>query len=184
MSAKEEVLSLDDDTVDSKLSLMSRENESFTVDRKVAIMSELVKTMAEGDATETEIPLPNVKGVILKKVIDYMHAHFENPPKEIEKPLRSSNMSEVVSKWDAAFVEVPQETLFELILAANYMDIKPLLDLTCAKVASMIKGTHLFHLSSLRFGSAIPVLQPSLCLMMDNVFECTVRIATSISAPT
>ena len=30
--------------------------------------------------------------------------------------------------------------LFELILAANYMDIKMLLDLSCAKVASMIKG--------------------------------------------
>jgi hypothetical protein len=28
------------------------------------------------------------------------------------------------------------------VQAANYMDIKPLLDLTCAKVASMIKGTH------------------------------------------
>ena len=27
-----------------------------------------------------------------------------------------------------------------LLQAANYMDIKPLLDLTCAKVASMIKG--------------------------------------------
>jgi S-phase kinase-associated protein 1 len=33
-----------------------------------------------------------------------------------------------------------QEVLFELILAANYMDIKPLLELSCAKVASMIKG--------------------------------------------
>ena len=43
-------------------------------------------------------------------------------------------------EWDANFVEVDQETLFELILAANYMDIKPLLDLTCAKVASMLKG--------------------------------------------
>ena len=31
-------------------------------------------------------------------------------------------------------------TLFQLILAANYMDIKSLLDLTCAKVASMLKG--------------------------------------------
>jgi len=45
-----------------------------------------------------------------------------------------------VPKWDADFVNIEQETLFELILAANYMDIKSLLDLTCAKVASMIKG--------------------------------------------
>ena len=49
-------------------------------------------------------------------------------------------MAEVVCQWDADFVDVDQEMLFELILAANYMDIKPLLDLTCAKVASMIKG--------------------------------------------
>ena len=44
--------------------------------------------------------------------------------------------SQVVSQWDADFVDVQQEVLFELILAANYMDIKPLLDLTCAKVPS------------------------------------------------
>ncbi|ETO11964.1 glycoprotein FP21 precursor [Reticulomyxa filosa] len=49
-------------------------------------------------------------------------------------------LQKVVPEWDANFVEVDQETLFELILAANYMDIKPLLDLTCAKVASMLKG--------------------------------------------
>ena len=60
--------------------------------------------------------------------------------KEIEKPLKSPNMGEVVDEWDAAFVTIDQEMLFELILAANYMDIKSLLDLTCAKVASMIKG--------------------------------------------
>jgi S-phase kinase-associated protein 1 len=56
------------------------------------------------------------------------------------QPLKSSNMNEVVQEWYSNFVAIDQETLFELILAANYMDIKPLLDLTCATVASMIKG--------------------------------------------
>lgn len=49
-------------------------------------------------------------------------------------------MAEIVQEWYANFVGIDQETLFELILAANYMDIKPLLDLTCATVASLIKG--------------------------------------------
>jgi S-phase kinase-associated protein 1 len=56
------------------------------------------------------------------------------------QPLKSANMAEVVQDWYANFANVEQEVLFELILAANYMDIKPLLDLTCATVASMIKG--------------------------------------------
>ena len=44
------------------------------------------------------------------------------------------------SRSDDEYVNIEQEVLFELILAANYLDIKSLLDLTCAKVASMIKG--------------------------------------------
>jgi S-phase kinase-associated protein 1 len=50
-------------------------------------------------------------------------------------------MSEVVQEWYASFIHTTeQEVLFDLVLAANYMDIKPLLDLCCAKVASLIKG--------------------------------------------
>ena len=38
------------------------------------------------------------------------------------------------------FVKVDQATLFEIILAANYLNMKGLLDLTCMTVANMMKG--------------------------------------------
>ena len=114
-------------------------------------MSELVKSMMDDNEDDddddedeneksTEIPLPNVKSNVLQKVIEFCEQHLKEPMTEIEKPLKSQNMADVVQKWYADFVDLEQVMLFELILAANYMDIKPLLDLTCATVASMIKG--------------------------------------------
>ena len=38
------------------------------------------------------------------------------------------------------FIDIDLDLIFELILAANYLDIKPLLELSSAKVASIIKG--------------------------------------------
>lgn len=132
-----------DDGDEGELTLQSQDKQEFKVSRKVALMSNLVKTMADGDSDASDIPLPNVKGTVLKRVVEYMKYHSQDgkQPTEIEKPLKSADMKLVVGDtWDADFVDVQQELLFELILAANYMDIKPLLDLTCAKVASMIKG--------------------------------------------
>jgi S-phase kinase-associated protein 1 len=133
-----------DDDDDRRVNLMSQEGDQFEVEVKVAKMSELVKTMipeeADEDEEAQEIPLPNVKSHVLAKVIEFCRRYAEEPMSEIEKPLKSANMHEVVQEWYANYVDVDQELLFELILAANYMDIKPLLDLTCATVASMIKG--------------------------------------------
>ena len=128
---------------ESSVHLVSQEGEQFDVSVDIAKMSELVKTMFDPEQPEDEvqeIPLPNVKTSILLKVIEFLCHYKGEPMTEIEKPLKSSNMNEVVQKWYADFVNVEQETLFELILAANFMDVKPLLDLTCATVASMIKG--------------------------------------------
>lgn len=127
---------------ESTVHLVSSEGETFDVQLNVAKLSELVKTMIDDDAGDEaqEIPLPNVKSTILALVVEFIRHHAAEPMNEIEKPLKSANMAEVVQEWYAGFVSVDQEILFELILAANYMDIKPLLDLTCATVASMIKG--------------------------------------------
>ncbi len=46
-----------------------------------------------------------------------------------------------MQEWYANFIldaGVTQDVLFDLILAANFLDIKPLLELSCATVASLI----------------------------------------------
>ena len=45
-----------------------------------------------------------------------------------------------IPTWDQNFLKVDQGTLFEIILAANYLDIKGLLEVTCKTVANMMKG--------------------------------------------
>jgi S-phase kinase-associated protein 1 len=78
-----------------------------------------LRTFSRADKDETEIPLPNVKGAVLSKVVTYLKYHVADQAKEIEKPLKSANMNEVVSQWDADFVDVDQELLFELILVSR-----------------------------------------------------------------
>ena len=50
------------------------------------------------------------------------------------------NICDAVGEWYSTFVDVDLETLFELILAANYLEIRPLLNLTCATVALLVRG--------------------------------------------
>ncbi|XP_065847647.1 SKP1-like protein 1B [Euphorbia lathyris] len=119
-----------------KITLKSSDGETFEVDEAVALESQTIKHMIEDDCADNGIPLPNVTSKILSKVIEYCKKHVETPKSE-ERP---SSADEELKTWDAEFVKVDQATLFDLILAANYLNIKSLLDLTCQTVADMIKG--------------------------------------------
>ncbi|KAG6644661.1 SKP1-like protein 1B [Carya illinoinensis] len=119
-----------------KIALRSSDGETFEVDEAVALESQTIKHMIEDDCADNGIPLPNVTSKILSKVIEYCKKHVEAPKAED----RAASLDEDLKAWDAEFVKVDQATLFELILAANYLNIKSLLDLTCQTVADMIKG--------------------------------------------
>jgi len=124
--------------------LVSKDKKEFTVEKKFSQISTLVKTTLEQDKDATEVPIPGVTSAILEKVLSYMNQHKGTEPPIIPKPLRSKEMKQVCSDpWDADFIDKIGDTrqdLYDLILAANYMDIKSLLHLGCAKVASLIKG--------------------------------------------
>jgi S-phase kinase-associated protein 1 len=50
----------------------------------------------------------------------------------------SAELQELKS-FDAEFIKQDNPTLFEIILAANYLDIKGLLELSCQTVANIMK---------------------------------------------
>lgn len=58
----------------------------------MAIKSHLIATIIEDTGIEEEIPLPNVKLSVLKKVMEYCEMHRNDNPPEIEKPLRSDKL--------------------------------------------------------------------------------------------
>ncbi|KAJ0796482.1 putative S-phase kinase-associated protein [Helianthus annuus] len=111
--------------------LKSSDGETFEVEETGALESQTIKHMIEDDCADTVIPLPNVTSKILSKVIEYCKKHVQADDKSPDEDLKS---------FDSEFVKVDQGTLFDLILAANYLNIKSLLDLTCQTVADMIKG--------------------------------------------
>ncbi|GLJ36415.1 hypothetical protein SUGI_0731140 [Cryptomeria japonica] len=120
-----------------KVRLKSSDDEMFEVDQAVAFESETIKNMIEDTGVESVVPLPNVNSKILAKVIEYCKYHVD-AAKTTEETTAISEGD--VKKWDQEYVKVDQATLFDLILAANYLNINNLLHFTCQTVADMIEG--------------------------------------------
>ncbi|XP_067030398.1 S-phase kinase-associated protein 1-like [Acropora muricata] len=75
----------------------------------------------------------------LIKVIQWTEIHQDDlpPPDDDEN---NEKRTDDIDPWDQEFLKVDQGTLFELILAANHLELKGLIDVTCKTVANMIKG--------------------------------------------
>lgn len=123
------------------ITLISSDGQKLSIDEKSCAKSNLLKDLIMDYTAETDIPLPDIKGDVLKKVVEYLVHYKDTEPKEILKPLPSPNLLDVTDEWDVTYINsVDLDSNFDIINAANYMDIKPLLDLSCAKIASLMKG--------------------------------------------
>ena len=140
---------MSEDTV----TVIPEEGEEMQIPEKVAKMSTLITSMID-DAPDEPVPLPNVKKDILLKAVEFCEHHLEDPLPEIEKPLKTNKLADVVPDFYGKFVEIDVEVLYQLILAANYLDVKDLLELCCAQVAALMRGKtieeirELFHIEN------------------------------------
>lgn len=141
---KEEVIGLGVED-DREITLISSDGERFAINTVFTNISTFITTALECDQTQKELDIPNVSGYTLKYIIAYMNYHKGVEPQPIQQPLRHVDFKDCCADpWDAEFItevmNISRQDLYDLIMAANYMCIKSLLYLGCAKIASIIKG--------------------------------------------
>ncbi|CAF0914131.1 unnamed protein product, partial [Didymodactylos carnosus] len=62
---------------------------------------------------------------------------------DFERDAYEPRRSDDISEWDKEFIKqftVEEGTLFDIIMAANYLDIKALLAVGCKTIANMVRG--------------------------------------------
>ncbi|KAJ4975616.1 hypothetical protein NE237_000722 [Protea cynaroides] len=143
----------------TKIFLKSSDDKTFEIDETAARASETLKNIIDGGCLDGVIPLPNVSSNILPKVIEYCKKHGGDngsskkianggvdkdkeilPDYDEEEDKREKVRVDELKKWEEEYMDFDQQVLYDLMLAANYLHIKGLLDLTVEKAASMIRG--------------------------------------------
>lgn len=141
-------------STEKKVIIVSSDNQKFPVERKVAekstLLRNLLKDLAPSDQQQEptsddededdlmEIPTPNVRADVLKHIFKWCE-HYKDVPNTDDDNDDAKN-SAPIDEWDKQFLNVDQEMLYEIILAANYLNIRPLLTSGCKRVAEMIRG--------------------------------------------
>lgn len=126
---------------------ISSDDERFEVTEAAANMSQTIRHMIEDGCADAGIPLPNVSATILAKVLEFCNKHAaaaaaDSSSSDAAAGSSSSNAGgdKELASFDKAFLDVDTDTLYDLLMAANYLEVKELLDLACQKVADMIRG--------------------------------------------
>ena len=80
----------------------------------------LIKNLREDLGYETTsaaaLPIPNVNGPVLSKIIEWCEHHRNDPPADATEENESRRKSTDIEEWDQKFMQVDQEMLFEIIL--------------------------------------------------------------------
>ncbi|CAL0322620.1 unnamed protein product [Lupinus luteus] len=118
------------------ISLKPCDGDVIEVSPMIAKQMQTIQSFIEDDsfiATTTIIPLPNVTAFQLSKIIDYLNYHSNS--KAV-----ADNVKESTKKFDEEFLkELEHDKLKELLHAANYLNVKEVLDFLCQAVADLIQ---------------------------------------------
>ena len=106
---------------DKIIKLKSNDDEVFEISEKAVKRSRLVDGILQDYEDNTEVPLPDVSGKILKKIIEYLKYYENSEPKSIPKPLKNSQIEDILEEWDYEYIiSVELEDSIDLLNATLF----------------------------------------------------------------
>ncbi len=128
--------------------IKSKEGTIFVLTTEQIVMSNLIKEMIENCTQTNEIYLDSVNTKSIQKIIEFMVHETDKCtdklPDNIILIKHDAAYCMNVNKWYSDFLQLNKDfnihDLKNLTNAANYLDINNLLELCCAKIASILKG--------------------------------------------
>ncbi|KAH8273060.1 hypothetical protein KR018_008319 [Drosophila ironensis] len=137
------------------IKLESSDGMICAVDLRIAKCFGLIRTVMQickiPEDQNSVVPLARVNGEMLVKLLSWAEHHVDDPvatdddeflvgdnkPIDDDEVLVGDNND--ISAWDANFLKVDQNTLFEMIRAANFLNIKGLLEAASKTMANMME---------------------------------------------
>lgn len=120
--------------------LVSQDGTEFKISEKAAHKSETFSNFVSSmEYTPEDIqrnpafPVGQVNSAELGLVVKWCEEHKDDPD-----PVDDRNI--VISEFDAQLMDVDNDLIFDLVIAANFLNIKGLLYVCCKKIADMVKG--------------------------------------------
>jgi S-phase kinase-associated protein 1 len=109
--------------------IITSDGKEYALTKSIICQSNLIKNIIEDlDCSEMAIPLPNITSTIMDIVIKYAAFH--------KNELSNNRTLKDIDEKDVELMKMDHKKLFEVILAANYLDLQGLLDLGCKTIAN------------------------------------------------
>ena len=125
------------------ITLESADGKAFEVSKEAAarLSKLLAQKMIDGGCGGGCIKLEKIGSETLEKVVDYCNKHADPVPSAASSSSFLAAPSKELEDWDRKLVDcLSQDALFNLTEASDSLIMDGLLDLTCCKIADLMKG--------------------------------------------
>ena len=133
------------------IQIVTKNGDKHCVPLNIALQIGIIRNLmddsdseSDDDSAERKIPIPTIPTLLFEKILEYLVLHQNKPAPEIVKPIIGDNLNGVVNDSDQGFINnLPlngDANVFDILEAANFLEIPPLVDLCLAKIAIAVRG--------------------------------------------